>query len=98
MGYYNGNGSVWPEGNFSITDCTALAEQGLTFPEDFPRHTDCTGDKNSGAIGVRNILKECMENGQIDWYDVNGQWLDDEGCNYGSGQDQMTMTYVSFTV
>ena len=33
----------------------------------------------------------------LTWYDVNGQWLDPDSCNYGSGQDQMTMTYVSFT-
>merc|ERR1719264_1808970 len=54
---------------------------------------------------VHNLLKDCTKINQtagetepaITWYDENNQWLDPDSCNYGSGQDQMTMTYVSFT-
>ena len=37
------------------------------FPRDFPTHTNCTGTEDSGAIGIRNILKQCMADGTIDW-------------------------------
>ena len=78
-----------------------LDNNNLTFPESFPNHTYCAQE----SLMVRNLLKDCTKINQtagetepaITWYDENNQWLDPDSCNYGSGQDQMTMTYVSFT-
>ena len=72
-----------------------------SFPEIFPTHTYCEPD----SLIIRNFLKDCTRKNSSDpdntpyitWYDENNQWLDPDSCNYGSGQDQMTMTYVSFT-
>ena len=79
---------------------TYLDANNLTFPTSFPNHTYCKPD----SLIIRNLLKECTRKNSSDpdtpfitWYDENNQWLDPDSCNYGSGQDQMTMTYVSFT-
>ena len=33
----------------------------------------------------------------LPWYDSGVQWPSKGVCSYGSAQDQMTMTYISFT-
>jgi len=33
----------------------------------------------------------------LPWYDSGRQWPKNAKCSYGSAQDQMTMTYISFT-
>ena len=67
--------------------------EGEYLPFWFPKHTEC----NSTNLDIRNWLKDCSRDESLTWYDKNDQWLSAESCNYGSGQDQMTMTYVSFT-
>ncbi len=55
-----------------------------------PKHTACSSED----VAMRNMLK--AQN--YDWYDSGDQWQNSSArCVYGSGQDQMTMTYVSFT-
>ena len=82
------------ETNFTSAGANPLGvPEGEYLPFWFPKHTEC----NSTNLDIRNWLKDCSRDNSLTWYDENDQWLSAESCNYGSGQDQMTMTYVSFT-
>ena len=63
---------------------------------ELPEFTNCTEE----ALHYRDFLTDIYgkQENKSNWiYDTNNQWAYGKGCVYGSGQDQMTMTYISFT-
>jgi len=82
--YHQGNGDI-----FNITN--------LAY--DIPKHYNCSPEANA----IRDILKFDvlpplgLDNLYEKW-NTNGNSIEDAGsCTFGSSQNQMTMTYVSFT-
>ena len=48
----------------------------------------------SALVGLDGLLDPDTK---LPWYDSGRQWPKNAKCSYGSAQDQMTMTYISFT-
>ena len=48
----------------------------------------------SALVGLDGLLDPATN---LPWYDSGRQWPKNAKCSYGSAQDQMTMTYISFT-
>ena len=77
--------------------CKYLADAKAAGKMDDWKYYGINVTNNQLRSGLRSLEGLQDPETHLPWYDSGVQWPSKGVCSYGSAQDQMTMTYISFT-